>query len=491
MKRQKLMNCALIPAFSALLLLIAGCAAPPEEEGKMPITTASDKAREYFLQGRDLQEKLRGQNARPFFEKAIAEDGEFALAYLNLSFVVPNAKAFFANLDKAKALADKVSEGERLWILGVEAGVHGFPMKQRELYQKLTEIHPNDERAHNLLANNYFGQEDYQEAIVEYQRATRINPNFSQPYNQLGYAHRFLENFEEAEKAFQKYIELIPDDPNPYDSYAELLMKMGKYDKSIETYRKALEQDPNFVASHVGIATNFNLKGEYGKARDQLQKLMDIARNDGERRAALFAMSVSYVDEKNFDAGLAEQEKAYALAEKINDAASMGGDLVAMGNILLEAERLDEAQAKYDKAVETVEASNLSEEVKDNTRRLYLYNSARAALAKGDMEMAQHSAQEFHQEVKAINNPFQIKLSRELNGQIALAEKQYDKAIEQLQQSSLQNPYNWYRMALAYKGKGDKGKAKELFKKAAKWNLLNSLNYAFCRHKAQEMLDSM
>jgi tetratricopeptide (TPR) repeat protein len=99
--------------------------------------------------------------------------------------------------------------------------------------------------------------------------------------------------------------------------------------------------------------------------------------------------------------------------------------------------------------------------------------------------------EEFLQKAEAVNNPFQIKFAHELAGQIALEEKQWDKAIEELQQSSLQNPYNWYRMALAYKGKGDTEKAKELFEKAADWNALNSLNYAFMRHKAQQMVESL
>jgi tetratricopeptide (TPR) repeat protein len=405
--------------------------------------------------------------------------------------VSPNAKEFFQNFDMAKALIDKVSEGERLWILGIEAGVNAFPMKQRELFQKLVEAFPNDERAHNLLAGNYFGQEDYELAIEEYKKATLINPDFSQPYNQLGYAYRFLDNYSEAEKAFKKYIELIPDDPNPYDSYAELLLKMGKYDKSIEAYQKALEQDSNFVASHFGIATNLNMLGKYREARKQLRELYDMARNDGERRLAYFAMSVSYVDEGNTDAALEEQNKAFALAEKINDPASMGGDLVVMGNILLEAGKLNEAQAKFDKALEVVETSDLTELVKDNSRRLYMYNTARIALKKGELKEAKTMAGQYHAEVKAINNPFQIKLSRELNGQIALEEKNYDKAIEELQQASQQNPYNFYRMGLAYQGKGDKSTAKELLKEAAGWNAVNSLNYAFMRHKAKQALDSI
>ena len=41
---------------------------------------------------------------------------------------------------------------------------------------------------------------------------------------------------------------------------------------------------------------NLNLKGDYEAARQQLDKLYEIARTDGERRAALFAKAVSYFE---------------------------------------------------------------------------------------------------------------------------------------------------------------------------------------------------
>ena len=473
----------------ALSIFALGCG--QKDKDKIPITTSSKQTREYFLEGRDLFEKLRFTDSLPFFEKAVAEDPDFALGYLFLAQTVPSAKGFFENLDKAVALVDSVSEGERSWILGVEAGANAFPMKQRELYKKLAELYSKDERAHTLLGNNYFGQQEYELAIAAYQKAAEINADFSQPYNQLGYAHRFLGNYTEAEKAFQKYIELIPDDPNPYDSYAELLMKMGRYDESIAAYQKALSINPNFVASHTGIASNLNFQGNYEQAREQLRKLYEMARNDGERRAAHFAITVSCVDEGNADKALEEQEKQYALAEKIDDATAMAGDLVTMGNILLEIERPVQALAMYEKAVQTVEASGRSEEVKDNTRRGFFFNSARVALQKKDLVTARDKTEEYRKRVEAINNPFQIRLAHQLAGMIALEEEDYDTALAELEQANLQDPYNLYRMGLAYQGKGDTEKAKELCKKAAQFNAVNAINYAFCRAKALEMLESM
>jgi tetratricopeptide (TPR) repeat protein len=472
-----------------LLLVWSGCSA--ESPGKIPITTTSQEALKDFMIGRDLFDKLRGQESLQHFQNAIQKDANFAMAYLFNSFSQPTIKGFFDQLDKAVALKDKVSEGERMWIEAVRAGADGFPMKQREIYQKLVVDYPNDERAYTLLGNNYFGTQEYEKAIEQYKKSIAINPDFSQPYNQMGYAYRFLEQFDEAESAFKRYVELIPDDPNPYDSYAELLMKIGKYDESIEQYQKALKVNPNFVASHIGIATNYNFKGEYGKARDQLKKLFEIARDDGEKRAARFAMTVSYVDEGNMDKALEELQWQFELGKKNNDAPNMTGDLTSMGNILCEMGKYDDALVKFEKALAVTNQSNLGEDVKEITRRVYLYNNARVALMKKDLQKAKTDAAALMEQAKAADNTFQIWLAHEISGRIAMYEKDYEKAIADLQLANLQNPYNLYRLAKIYKEKGDTKMAKDFCKRAANHNTLNSLQYAFMRHKAKEMLKTM
>ena len=479
----------LILAVGLLALAATGYGEAPK--GKVPITTSSDEALQLFLKGRDFQERLQVQESLAPLQKAVDKDPNFALAHLFLSFAQPTNKEFFEYLDKAVALADKASEGEKLWILGQEAGAKGQPMKQREYFQKLVQAYPDDERAHNLLGIHYFGQQEWEMALPECKKATELNPNFSTPYNQLGYAHRFLGKYDEAERAFKKYIELIPNDPNPYDSYAELLMKMGRFDESITSYQKALEQNPNFVASYVGIATNLDLKGEHQKAREQLQKLYDIARTDAERRAALFSMAVSYVFEGKMDEALEKMREQYQIGAKTKDAGAMATDLATMGNILIEMERADEAKAKFAEALQLIEDSDLSVEVKANAKRQSLYNAGHGALKNGDLAAAKTNAAQFREGVQAANNPLQLKLAHQLAGMIALEEKNYDAAIAELQQAAFDfNPQNYYRLALAYRGKGDKAKAQENFAKAANFNGLDGLTFAFIRTKANKMLET-
>jgi tetratricopeptide (TPR) repeat protein len=455
--------------------------------GKIPVTTSSEEARKEFLEARGLAEKLQAQDSIQHFDKAISLDPNFALAELGRANAAQSAKEFFEHLKKAVSLVDKSSEGEKLLILAAEAGANTEAAKQKEYLDKLVAAYPQDERAHFNLGGYYFGQQDYARAIEHYKKATELAPSYSPAYNILGYAYRQAGDYNNAEQAFKKYIELIPNDPNPYDSYGELLLKMGRFDDSITQYRKALSIDPNFVASHFGISADLMYQGKHDEAAAELQKITDTARSDGQRRTALFGLTVMNVDRGKMDTALADMDMQYAIAEKINDAAAMSGDLAAKGAILLDMGKYDEAGTQFDRALKLIEDSSLSQEIKDNTRLFHHFNLATVALGKKDTVTAKTEADEFSKVAEASKNPNQVRLSHELAGRIALAEKQYDKAITELEQASLQNPYNLYRLALAYEGKGDKAKAKEFAAKAAGFNPLPQLNFAFIRTKAGRM----
>ncbi|HKR61169.1 MAG TPA: tetratricopeptide repeat protein, partial [Pyrinomonadaceae bacterium] len=342
MKRNRTKISLLTLAIFSVVVAISGCAniegtkgpnvaSSNNAAGKIPVTTASEEARKEFLLGRDLQEKLRIQDSIQHFDKAISLDPNFARAELNRAQVSPTGKEFFDHLNKAVALAGKASDGERLLILGNEAGANGEAVKQKEYLEQLVAAYPNDERAHFNLGGYHFGQQEIPQAIEHYKKATELAPDYSAAYNILGYAYRQAEDYANAETAFKKYIQLIPNDPNPYDSYAELLLKMGRFDESIVQYRRALAIDPNFVASHSGISADLMYQNKPAEAASELLQLASKARSDAETRNALFNQTVVDVDSGQWDKALAEMDKQYALGQKTNDLPAMTGDLQFKG----------------------------------------------------------------------------------------------------------------------------------------------------------------
>jgi tetratricopeptide (TPR) repeat protein len=465
----------------------AGSSAVSTGGSQIPITTKSEDARKEFLMGREFAEKLQAPESVQHFDNAIALDPDFASAELARANAAATTKEFFDHLGKAVGLADKTSEGERLIIVATQAGANGEVVKQKDNLEKLVAAFPNDERAHFNLGAFEFGQQDYPVAIDHLKKAIELSPNFSPAYNMLGYAYRQVSDYSDAEQAFKKYIELIPADPNPYDSYAELLLKVGKFGDSVEQYRKGLTIDPHFAPSRFGVAADLLYMGKPEDANAELQKMAAQARNDGELRTALFGMAVVASDGSKWDKAVEAMDKEYAVAEKKNDVASMAADLQAKGNIIAEIPKYDLATRQFERSFQIVESSSLSPEIKDNAKLLHHYNMAALAIAKKDYAAAKSHAAEYHQGAEASKNPAQVKLAHELTGRIALAQKDYDAAISELQQANQQDPRNLYRLAQAYQAKGDQEKAKQLYAQAATFNSLPALPYAFVRIKAKKM----
>jgi tetratricopeptide (TPR) repeat protein len=456
-------------------------------QGKVPVTTGSEEARQLQAEGLKLADQLRPHEARQSFEKAVAKDPDFAMAHFNLAQASPNAKETTEHLDRAVALSDKASEGERLTILAFQAINNGDPAKWLEYSKQLVAAYPEDERAHATLGNVYFfGEQDYESARAELQKAIDVEPNFAPAYNMLGYSHSALGDYPEAEKAFKKYIELVPNDPNPYDSYAELLMKTGKFDESIAQYRKALSIDPHFTGSHFGIASNLMYQGKHSQALAQAQKLDAAAQNDADSRFALFTRAVVYADQGKNDAALREIQKQYALAAKVGDTVTMAGDAENMGAILLTAGRPDEAAKRFEEALALVAKSSRSQEVKDDQALAHHYNLGRVALAKKDLAAAKTHAAAYLDGAKAKDNEVRTREAHKLAGKIAKTEKNYDQAIAELAQASQLDPSVLYATASAYEGKGDQAKAAELRKQATELYTLPTLNHAFVRAKARK-----
>jgi len=473
------------------ILTLIFCFCDSSQEGKIPLTTSSAEALKFYRKGIDLFDNLRNQEALEYFKRAIEKDPEFAVAHLAYGMSSNDLSIFFEELNKALALTEKISEGERLTIYGVQAGASGLLLKQREYYQKLVENYPQDERAHYLLGNYLFYQQDFNLAIGEYRRATEINPNYPPAYNMLGYAHRQLENFDEAEEAFKRYLEIIPDNPNPYDSYAELLMKKGEFEKSIQNYQKALKIDPFFIPSHLGIATNLNFLGRHQEAQKNLRAFLQISRTPVESRAALNALIVSFLDESNYPKALSINDSLLAMSFQSADTGNISGNYEIRGNILQELGNYQEALQSFQLSHQIIQQSQLSSDFKANVATISLYHSARIDIATNKLSEAKSKTEELGRQAETKKNRNQSWLYHELLGLIAMQEMNFDESLGEFRRANLQDPYNLFRMAQAYQAKGDLNQAMKFCERVVHHNTLNSMNYSFVRHKARLLLEQI
>jgi tetratricopeptide (TPR) repeat protein len=463
--------------------LLAGC-----QRDKMPITTSSAQALQYFLQALDLTEKWRRHEAVDYFQKAIELDSNFVLAYYYLLDSYLPTKQRLEYFNKAYKHLDQVSKGERLLVESTHEAIQGNTRKQQDLLEKLVQLYPKDELLYLTLGNFYFGQRQWEKAITTYKQALEINPEFSTPYNQIGYCYRYLGDYAAAEKALKKYIKLIPDNPNPYDSYAELLLRMGEYEVSIENYEKALQLDPDFIFSYIGIATNLNFKKEYAEARRQLMAMYRIVRGDAEISMYYYAVAVSYAEEGNLDLATAELEKRYDLAAASHDTLAMNSAIHTIVQVLLDQGKMAEARVKTEAAYKLYQEASLPMEVKQwSVERIFL-DRAIIAVTENNCSEARNYANLYEQGVVKHENPLMMQAVTEVKAMIDLAEKKYDQVLAELEQSPRDDSSILYLLAKACRGKGDLPAAQKYYKQILTLNELNSLEYAMTRHRAEKEL---
>jgi tetratricopeptide (TPR) repeat protein len=444
---------------------------------QMPITTSSEEARRAFLTGESLADNIRFHEASRHLEAAIRADSNFALAYLCLAITNPSAKGYFENLQLAKAHGRHASRGEQLLIESFVASANGDPVTQTELLQELAGMYPRDRRVLTFLAAQYFAQQAYDSTVQVCERIVQLNPTYPPPYNLLGYSYRILGDLDAAGRAFKEYIRLIPDDPNPYDSYAELLMHQGQFEESSRQYRHALELDRAFAASRVGIANNLVFLGRYDEARQELEALLDSAVNTGQQRAALIGMAFTHVDQGDLKSAIRDLRRLFELDASISDASAMSADLIGIAFLLQRDGRAEEAEGELRQALNVVEQSDLFTRVKRNAELTNLLSLAAVRLTEGRLK-------EYLAEVEPMLNPIPIQNSHLVLGRIALAEKEYDRAISELEQANQQSSWTLYHLGLAYEGKGSLSTAADFYDRAATTYELNTLSYALIRRDA-------
>jgi tetratricopeptide (TPR) repeat protein len=227
-------------------------------------------------------------------------------------------------------------------------------------------------------------------------------------------------------------------------------------------------------------------KGQPAAARETFANIARVARNTGEKRTAHFWTAAAYVHEGATDKALAEIEANFTLSGTEQDGGTQSGDLNLIGDILREAGRVDEALAKYAKAVDVSDAAQLPAEAKAATKRNYLFEQSRAALAKKDLATAKAKAAAYATEVAVKKAPFEVRQQQELDGLIALEEKRFGDAVQAFKKSNQQDPRILLFMAEALKGAGDAKAAAAMATKAANFNQL-SFNYGYVRAKAKKL----
>ncbi|MGI8400976.1 MAG: tetratricopeptide repeat protein [Gemmatimonadaceae bacterium] len=126
----------------------------------------------------------------------------------------------------------------------------------------------------------------YRHAAEAAANALRLDPDLGAAHCTLGYLKGVREfDWSGAEEEFKRALELSPSSDDTYDLYGRLCSALGRYDEAIALQQRAKELDP--LAHRMDLATTFMRAGRYDEAVALAEDMVDLDPGYDRARATL------------------------------------------------------------------------------------------------------------------------------------------------------------------------------------------------------------
>ena len=183
-----------------------------------------------------------------YFERAIDEDPDFALAYAG----------------EAEACVPLVG-------LGLMPP-REYLEKARAAATKALALDDSLAEAHTALGATFLNQYRWQDAEREYKRAIKLNPNYATAHLWYGFLLEALGQ-QSANLAERKLAhELDPLNFTASGAVGDAYLYLGEYDQAIREYQRALELNPEFSVTREGLGDAYIAKRMYPEAIAEFAK---------------------------------------------------------------------------------------------------------------------------------------------------------------------------------------------------------------------------
>jgi tetratricopeptide (TPR) repeat protein len=257
-------------------------------------TTSSLEALKAFTLG-DVQHWIREELAAiPFYQRAIALDPNFALAYARLGTVYSNMGQSERSEEyrtKAFDLRDRASERERFYITAHYYTDSGQLEKGLQAYELYKQTYPRDSTPYNNLAVTYSGLGLFEKALKNAREAVRLDPDDVGTYLQLAVDYIGLNRLEEAKAVLNNALQRKLSGFTIHALLSQIALAQGDnatLGKEDALVRASPEGELNLAFRDVGLA---ELRGQIHRAREMYTRAKEMALRLGLKESAALAMA--------------------------------------------------------------------------------------------------------------------------------------------------------------------------------------------------------
>jgi tetratricopeptide (TPR) repeat protein len=413
-------------ATAALLLIVAvgGSSSPLANGKRIEFTTKSKEAKDYVAQIVFRVETFQfGPDVNALAKKSVEADPNFAFGYYLLATTSNTPVEAKPFADKAVELAKNASDGERRYI---EAVLLTRAQKTNEalpIFLDLAKQYPDDRMVQMLLGQVYI--------------------NLGKP--------------DEAKAAFERAIKLDGTTPRVYTFLGNIELLNGNYAKAQELFKASLAKQ---VKNSAPFGPNYGMAYSYVYQGDIKSAVKTL-----EAYAAEYQTSTQ---QQNFPAVFIWN---------------------SIARLHLEYGKAEDAMKAYEKGYETIPSSNLDEIQKKTWLGRMHHGKARTLAKMGKADEAWKEAELIKKMIDESGKEGEQYLPayHYLTGYLKLESRDYAKAIEELKQSDLTDPFHKLLLARAYENSGDTASAQKLYKEITEFNQL-TLERALAYPEAKKKL---
>ena len=338
--------------------LIAGLGASAPPGSIADVTTRSATAYRMYEQG--LREHFRGDRAvaRNFFDAAVAEDSLFALAQFYAAVDAGDVVSTRRGLERARQLAARATDRERLTILAGWAGAMALPLL-RPIAETLATRYPTEVAGHLNLGIAHVLEGRFLDALEPLGRVVAMDSlglrNATAACgacDALGWivsAYELADSLPAAERVARRWVQLQPESRNAVVALTDVLDVQGHGGEADSVLRVT----PPNVLQRADVLTRRAVylirSGDFENADRLLADVLE-AGNVGERIDASWWLGISLRQQGRLAEALAAARRLRPIVPQTLPPAPGGLPTLAAveGQILLEMGRARESAAVFD-----------------------------------------------------------------------------------------------------------------------------------------------
>jgi serine/threonine protein kinase/tetratricopeptide (TPR) repeat protein len=318
-------------------------------------TTSSLEALKAYAMGNEERNKGKVRESLAFYQRAVALDPNFAMAYARIAVFYGNQNQFEnakEYVQKAYDLRDRVSEREKLYITEKYYNyVTGEMDKAIETQQTWSKLYPTDFTPHNNLALNYLYVGRYDEALKEALEAVRLSPNNISARENLIGSFLGLERIDEAEQAASELLKTNPDYPGGhYNSFVFAFMRGDQARMKQEAdWAHGKPEEPELLSNLAWVEI---FSGKFKKGEELAQQSSEMFVSQGAKEnAANSLITLSQTQALVGKCEVAKENVQRALSIFKGRMSMSGGatTLAACGDVSKSQTLLDEVVKEYPK----------------------------------------------------------------------------------------------------------------------------------------------